>query len=45
MEKFDNMLKFEELDSAEELGDGWVAIGAVCGLGVVGVAVYLGVAT
>lgn len=45
MEKFDSVLKFEELDLAEELGDGWVAIGAICGLAVVGVAVYLGVAT
>lgn len=45
MDKFDNMLRFEELDSAEELGDGWVAFGAICGLAVIGVAVYLGVAT
>lgn len=41
MEKFDSILKFEELDSAEELGDGWVAAGSVTGLAIVAVVVYV----
>jgi len=31
--------------AVEELGDGWIAVGAVVGLGLVGAAVYLGIAT
>lgn len=39
------MLKFEELDQVEELGDGWFAAGVGVGLVIVAVAVYLGVST
>lgn len=45
MEELKAMTEFEELETVEELGDGWVAIGAAVGVGIVGVAVYLGVAT
>ncbi len=45
VEELKTMTEFEELENVEELGDGWVAVGAVVGVGIVGVAVYLGVAT
>ncbi len=45
MGKLEKMVAFEELETVEELGDGWIAVGAVVGLGLVGAAVYLGIAT